>query len=80
MREKQLIFQVVKIFFYFVCFPAQFVCFGAKKTFFASKCHIMVGNRQTDIFLKKMKTLNALDAFPYPECYKRTISGDFMII
>ena len=53
---------------------------GQKRRFFASKCHIMVGNRQTHIFLKKMKTLNALDAFPYPKCFERTISDDFMII
>ena len=51
-----------------------------KRRFFASKCHIMVGNRQTHIFFKIMKTLNDFDAFSYPKRYKRTISGDFMII
>ena len=72
---------------HFVCFPKKnWLClfptilahFCPKFSLFCLKSRILVGNRQTQFFFSKMKSLDHEDVFGHLKCYKITKSHDFM--
>ena len=51
-------------------FPSVFTPFCEKHLLFWRKSLKMVGNRQNQKFLPKMKSLESEDVFSYPKCYQ----------
>ena len=79
-RQKYLLCLFSKMFFEFVCFPPFLPCFWPKNAFFGLKSRILMGNRQTKNFFKKIKSLSVLDTFSSPGCTKSSKFERVMIV
>ena len=62
----------------FVCFPRIWPRFSLNNGDFRLKTYILMGNRQTNFFYTKMKSLNKVDAFSSPKCYNVFQNDNFL--
>ena len=78
-ETKTVTLSIFQKIFWVCLFPTKFFWFSQKSCNFWAKCRISMGNRQTQIFFKKMKTLNLGDVFSSPKCYNISKIENFKI-
>ena len=76
-EKKAFTLSIFQNIFWVCLFPMIFLPFWQKFVIFYVKSRILVGNRQIQKFLKKMKSLNPGDISSSPKCYNISNNDQF---